>query len=198
MKLHLPVFLRKAVLACFASVTGCTLYSGGIVAAEDITLGASDSLTIDYASAGVITDLAGGTLQLMGDTELLLTSCGSGDGKTYSLFTGVSELLDAEGNVISLDSSNNAIAHYFDTSQPGNGFWAGATLVLTDEGTLQLVRHHETVKEPFTMTSGISGYIDCLYYAGVVLRILSMFPAHPLLMAVRFMVLSRCLTMARC
>ena len=46
MKLHLPVLLRKALLACFAI---CSAYTMGLVAsAADLTLGNEDSLTIDY------------------------------------------------------------------------------------------------------------------------------------------------------
>ena len=62
MKLHLPVRLRKAVLACFSVVSVCTLYSGGIAAADDITLADEDSLAVDYADSSSITGLSGGML----------------------------------------------------------------------------------------------------------------------------------------
>ena len=83
MKLHIPVLLRKALLACFAV---CSAYTMGLVAsAADLTLGKEDSLTIDYADIASIPDLVNGTLQLNGDTLLLLSNCGVGDGKTYTL-----------------------------------------------------------------------------------------------------------------
>ena len=162
MKLHLPVLLRKALLACFAF----SLASGAAHAA-DLTLGGEDLLTIDYAEADSIPDLAGCTLQLKGDTNLLLSNCGSGDGKTYTLFTGVSGLVDAEGNPISLDSTNNAISNYFDITQPGTGFWADGTLVLTDDGTLQLVLHNEVEKNAVTVSTRQYGGVDYQYYEGV-------------------------------
>ncbi|MBQ8517726.1 MAG: hypothetical protein IJ498_09135, partial [Akkermansia sp.] len=140
MKLHLPVLLRKALLACFSFTLACSMNSGSATAA-DLTLGGEDSLTIDYDDTDSIPDLENGTLQLRGDTSLLLSNCGSGDGKTYTLLTGVSRLIDAQGNIITLDSSNNTASLYFDTSQPGIGFWADATLQLTSDGVLQLVRY---------------------------------------------------------
>ena len=163
MKLHLPVLLRKALLACFSFTFACT----SSAAAADLTLGNEDSLTIDYADIASIPDLENGTLQLNGDTLLLLSNCGVGDGKTYTLLTGVSALLDAEGNAIVLDSSNNAISHYFDTTRPGTGFWADATLALTDDGMLQLVRREESVREAVTITIRQIGSVDYRYYTGV-------------------------------
>ncbi|MDO5472920.1 MAG: hypothetical protein Q4F35_06270, partial [Akkermansia sp.] len=145
MKLHLPVRLRKAVLACFSVVSVCTLYSGGIAAAADLTLAEADSLAVDYADSSSITDLSGGTLTLAGGTELLLTNCGEGDGKTYTLLTGVSSLLDVDGNPLTLTEENKAASLYFDTTQPGTGFWAGGTLMLDANGNLLLVRHSEHV-----------------------------------------------------
>ncbi len=152
MKLHLPVLLRKAVLACF-SVAFAYSMSSGSTAAADLTLGGDDSLAVDCADPSSITDLAGGTLTLAGGTELRISNCGTGDGKTYTLLTSVSGLLDDEGNVISLDSSNNAIANYFDTTQPGTGFWADATLSLTDDGILQLVLHDQTGQGALSITT---------------------------------------------
>ena len=165
MKLHLPVLLRKALLACFSV---CFAYSmGSVVSAANLTLGNEDSLTIDYADIASIPDLENGTLQLNGDTLLLLSNCGVGDGKTYTLLTGVSALLDAEGNAIVLDSSNNAISHYFDPTRPGTGFWADATLLLTADGTLQLVRHNETVKAVQTITTRQTETLVYNYYEGI-------------------------------
>ena len=168
MKLHLPLFLRKSLLSCIALVAGCTLSSVSLAFADDPVLGAGDELSIDYAAADSIPNLENGSLQLTVDTLLQLLNCGSGDGKTYTLATGISCLLDAEGNAITLDSSNNAISNYFDTTQPGTGFWADGTLVLND-GTLQLVRHNETVLEAVTITTRQTGDVDYQYYEGVIL-----------------------------
>ncbi len=103
----------------------------------------------------------------MGGTQLILSNCGEGDGKTYTLANGVSALLDAEGNELLLDSSNNTISHYFDTTQPGTGFWADATLSLAEDGTLQLVRHNETVKAAQTITTRQTASLVFSYYAGI-------------------------------
>ena len=131
--------------------------------AANLTLGAADSLSVDYSASGSQQDLNNGILRLSGGTTLLLSSCGEGDGKTYILFTGVTRLVDAAGNTITLDSSNNAISNYFDTTQPGSGFWANGTLQL-NHGALQLVLHNETVKEAITITSRTT-YLQ--YYAGI-------------------------------
>ncbi len=165
MKLHLPVLLRKALLACFSV---CFAYSmGSLVSAANLTLGNEDSLTIDYADIASIPDLENGTLQLNGDTLLLLSNCGVGDGKAYTLLTGVSVLLDAEGNAIVLDSSNNFISHYFDTTRPGVGFWVNSTLQLTSDGSLQLVRHAESIKDAVAITTRQIGSVNYHYYTGV-------------------------------
>ncbi len=167
MKLHLPVRLRKAVLAFFSVVSVCTLYSGGIVAAADLTLAEADSLVVDYADSSSITDLSGGTLALAGGTELLLKNCGEGDGKTYTLLTGVSSLLDAEENPLTLTDENKAASLYFDTTLPGTGFWAGGWLQLTSEGHVQLVLHGEEVQEALTISTRQTGDVDYQYYEGV-------------------------------
>ena len=161
MKLHLPVLLRKTLLACFAFTFDCSATS----AAADLTLGGDASLTIDYAAANSIPDLAGGTLQLSGDTVLLLSNCGVGDGKTYTLLTGVGALSDADGNPLTLTDENNTASLYFDTSRPGSGFWADGWLQLTSEGHVQLVLHNETVKEAITITS--RNHYASKYYAGI-------------------------------
>ncbi|MBQ2379538.1 MAG: hypothetical protein II295_04015, partial [Akkermansia sp.] len=163
MKLHLPVLLRKALLASFTFSFACSAAAH----AADLTLGNEDSLTIDYAAADSIPDLEGGTLILNGDAILQLLNCGKGDGKTYTLATGISKLLDAEGNAITLVSTNNAISKYFDVTQPGTGFWAGSALVLTADGTLQLVRHNETVTAAETNTTRQTGGAVYQYYAGI-------------------------------
>ena len=166
MKLHLPVFLRKSLFSCFALVAGCTLSSGTLAFADDLVLGAGDTLSIDYAAADSIPDLENGTLQLDGDALLQLLNCGSGDGKTYALATGVSGLVDAEGNPISLDSTNNAISNYFDTTRPGAGFWAGGTLQLNN-GALQMVLHNKTVKEALEITKQETWIQNYSYYKSI-------------------------------
>ena len=167
MKLHLPLFLRKSVLSCLALVAGYTLSSGTLAFADDLVLGTGEEFSIDYADSASIPNLENGTLQLEGDTLLQLLNCGSGDGKTYTLATGVTRLEDAEGNAITLDSSNNSISNYFDITQPGTGFWADATLQLTVDGTLQLVRHAETVKDAVTISTRQTGDVNYEYYEGV-------------------------------
>ncbi len=131
-----------------------------------LILSEQDTLSIDYADADTLLH-ADGVLQLMGGTQLILSNCGEGDGKTYTLATGVSALLDAEGNELLLDSSNNTISHYFDTTQPGTGFWADATLSLSEDGILQLVRHHETVKAAQTITTHQTESLVYNYYEGI-------------------------------
>lgn len=123
MKPHLPVRLFQSVLVCLLSV--CFTVGSG-VAWADLTLSEQESVTIDHADTITVPEVDG-ELRLLGGTQLNLENCGEGDGKTYTLFTGVSELLDAQGNAITLDSSNNSISNYFDTTQPGSGFWADAS-----------------------------------------------------------------------
>ena len=141
--------------------------SNGSVLKSDLVLEKNASLSVDYAGTGSATSLDKSVLSLQGGTRLQLSGCGNGDGKTYTLLTGVSELKDAKGNAISLNSTNNAIAKYFDTSQPGTGFWAGAKLELTDDGTLQLVRHNQAVKEAVEITARQTGGVNCQYYEGI-------------------------------
>ena len=141
--------------------------SNGSVLKSDLVLEKNASLSVDYAGTGSATSLNNSALSLLGGTRLQLSGCGNGDGKTYTLLTGVSELKDAKGNAISLNSTNNAIDKYFDTSQPGTGFWAGAKLELTDDGTLQLVRHNQAVKEAVEITARQTGGVNCQYYEGI-------------------------------
>ena len=85
MKLHIPVLLRNALLACFSVAFAYSMsrdsdsMSRDGAAAADLTLGSEDSLTIDYGIADCIIDLENGTLQLEGATKLLLSNCGEGD-----------------------------------------------------------------------------------------------------------------------
>ena len=163
MKLHLPIFLRKAILALML------VYGVPALHAANLTLGAEDSLSVDYSASGSLLDLNNGTLRLSGGTTLQLSSCGEGDGKTYILLSGVSELLDAQGNVISLDSTNNAASLYFDATQPGSGFWVDAKLQLVD-GNLQLVLHNKTVKAAQMITTSQYNPSDYQYYDGLIFK----------------------------
>ena len=163
MKLQLPVLLRKALLACFAFTFACSATS----AAADLTLGGDASLTIDYAAANSIPDLAGGTLTLNGDAILLLSNCGVGDGKTYTLLTGVGALLDAEGNPLTLTDENRVVSLYFDTSQPGTGFWANGWLQLASDDSVQLVLHDTEVLEALTITTRQTASLTYNYYEGI-------------------------------
>ena len=168
MKLHLPVRLFKSVLSCLSVVAaGLTLFSGTLLANSSLTLGSGDSLSVDYAAADSIADLDGGELRLNGDAALLLFNCGEGDGRYYTLLTGVSGLLDKDGNELTLNSSNNNISKYFDTTQPGTGFWANSTLQLTSDGLLRLVRHNQTVQNALTITSRKTNGASYRYYKGV-------------------------------
>ncbi len=167
MKLHLPVRLLRYVFSCFSLAAVFSLSSGSVTAADTLVLNSESVLSIDYADVSSIFDLSGGILQLSGDTLLNLSNCGEGDGKTYTLLTGVSALRDAEGNAIVLDSSNNFISHYFDTTRPGVGFWVNSTLQLTSDGSLQLVRHAESIKDAVAITTHQIGSVNYHCYTGV-------------------------------
>lgn len=131
-------------MSCQVAVAGFILFNGSVVSADNLRLGGEDSLVIDYADSSSITDLNNGDLQLKGDTLLSLLNAGAGDGKTYTLMIGVSGLVDAEEYAIKLDDTNNAASLYFDTTQPGTGFWAAGRLVLVD-GNLQIENHNEDI-----------------------------------------------------
>ncbi|MBO5684647.1 MAG: PEP-CTERM sorting domain-containing protein [Akkermansia sp.] len=148
---------------------GDTLAFGvnGSVLKSALVLGDEATLNIDFSGSGSATSLNNSTLTLQGGSWLQLSSCGSGDGKTYTLLTGVSGLVDSDGNELILDSSNNAISNYFDTTQPGTGFWKDSSLALTADGALQLVRHNEEVKEAITITSRQDGGANYQYYESV-------------------------------
>ena len=123
---------------------GESLYvgSGTILAIESSSAVLKSNLTLSNESALSVNgsaSLNNNTLILHGGTDFSLSSIG--DGCRYDIFSNVSKLMDAEGNTISLDSTNNKAALYFDATQPGTGFWADSTLQLTEDGTLQLVRY---------------------------------------------------------
>lgn len=127
---------------------------------SNLVLGSGGTL-----ACGAAANLNSNTLTLRGGSGFQLTA--SGDGKTYTLFTGVAGLKDAHGNTIALNSTNNAISNYFDATQPGTGFWADATLMLTDNGTLQLIRHEDEVKGALELHTHHSSGEKYLYYASV-------------------------------
>lgn len=141
--------------------------SNGSVLKSDLVLEKNASLSVDYSGTGAATSLNDSVLVLQGGTRLQLSGCGNGDGKTYTLLTGVSELKDALGGAIILTSDNNAITNYFDISQPGTGFWSGSTLILTDDGVLQLVLHEKDVQEAVTLTKRQTSVTDYQYYEEV-------------------------------
>ena len=138
----------------------------GAVLDSSLSLG-DGKLSIDYSGSGAATSLNNSALTLLGGTQLQLSNLTGGDGKAYELFTGIGSLLGSDGNALVLDDTNNAISNYFDPTRPGSGFWAGATLQLTDAGTLQLVLHNETVKEAITITSRQTNPSAYQYYAGI-------------------------------
>lgn len=144
--------------------------SNGSVLKSDLVLEKNASLSVDYAGTGSATSLNNSALSLLGGTRLQLSGCGNGDGKTYTLLTGVSELKDAKGNAISLNSTNNAIDKYFDTSQPGTGFWGNSTLRLTSEGSLQLVLHNGTINPASEFTERHPEGATYRYYSSVAFR----------------------------
>ena len=140
--------------------TTLAVQSAGAVLDSNLVLGDKGGFEVGAAAS-----LNNNLLTLQGNTSFTLTA--AGDGKTYTLLTGVSGLLDAQGNAISLDSSNNAASLYFDTTQPGTGFWADATLQLSADGILRLVRHNESVKAAVTISTRRTGSVDYQYYEGV-------------------------------
>ncbi len=156
MKLHLPVRLLTSVLVCLFFVY---LTVGSGIAWADLTLSEQGSVNIDYSDSSSVPDV-GGELHLLGGTQLNLENCDAGDGRAYTLFTGISELVDARGNTITLDSTNNPISNYFDTTRPGTGFWAGATLELSS-GELRLIRYTEiTTPDGYNISVPVDELVD--------------------------------------
>lgn len=142
--------------------------SNDAVLRADLSLADDATLQVDFSGSGAETNMNDSTLTLHGGSRLQLQNCGTGDGKTYTLLTCVSTLLDKDGNELTLDSSNNVVSLYFDTTQPGTAFWADATLHLTDDGSLQLVRHNETVKVAESIDTRQSGdSFDYSYYKSI-------------------------------
>lgn len=167
MKLHLPVLLRKAIVACILAVAAIM-----DPASASLILGSGDSLPVDFADVSSIPNLNNGALQLSGGTQLQLVNCGIGDGKLYTLASGVSSLLDADGRVLTLDSTNGGVSFYFDTTRPGTGFWAEGTLNCIN-GYLQLLLHDQSVKTPVTLSSRKTDEVNYQYYRTILAKNLS-------------------------
>ena len=145
-------------------------YGVSAVQAANLTLGTEDTLSVNYSESGSLQDLENGSLQLNGGTTLLLTYCGEGDGKSYTLLTGVSGLFGADGSAITLNEENNDASLYFDATKPGSGFWAAADLLLVN-GALQLQMHNEDLKDTLTITEQHTTVFgtgaDLQYYTGI-------------------------------
>lgn len=167
MKPHCPVWLFKSLCFCASFAVPYSLYIGVPVKASTLVLDSGSIVAIDYADDASIASLNSGTLQLMGGTTLLLSNCGELDGRVYTLFTGVTQLLDAAGNAIILDSDSNAAEQYFDTTRTGTGFWADSRLQLSSEGNLQLVRHVSGVKEAEVVSIRQTDSPGYQYYSSV-------------------------------
>ena len=137
------------------SVTG----AGGSLNGHSLTLQEGASLILTGAV------LSRETTDVDQDGELSLIVTPTGDGKTYTLLTGVSALVDKEGNALTAGSYSTD--DLFDSSQPGAGFWAGGTLVYAADGTLTLIRHNEIVKDALDVTSRQTRSVDYSYYKGI-------------------------------
>ena len=137
------------------SVTG----AGGSLNGHSLTLQEGASLIL----TGAVQSRE--TTDVDQDGELSLIVTPTGDGKTYTLLTGVDVLVDKTGNALAAGSY--AIDDLFDSSQPGSGFWTGGALVYAADGTLTLVRHNETVKDALDVTTRQTGSVDYSYYAGI-------------------------------
>lgn len=68
--------------------------ANGAVLKSALLLGEEAKLSVDFSGRGAATSLNGSTLSLQGGSQLQLSGCGNGDGKTYVLFTDVSSLTD--------------------------------------------------------------------------------------------------------
>ena len=137
------------------SVTG----AGGSLNGHSLTLQEGASLILTGAV------LSRETIDANGDGGLSLIVIPTGDGKTYTLLTGISSLLDKNGDTLAAGSYS--VNDYFDKTAPGSGFWADATLVYTADGMLQIVRHGETVKESLEITEQQTGTQDYSYYKSI-------------------------------
>ncbi|MDO5473014.1 MAG: hypothetical protein Q4F35_06740, partial [Akkermansia sp.] len=134
----------------------------------DSSLNFSDgTLSLDYGSATAPSSMQGNDLTLSGGTTLHLIPGTTTDGKYINLLTNVGTLYGADGSQLIFSSANNAASQYFDTSQPGSGYWKDATLQLTPDGTLQMQLHNETVKNALTITARKTGSVNYCYYESI-------------------------------
>ena len=148
---------------------GRELHVGKTDAVLDTTLQLSDGLLcMDFSGTGETVSLNNTNLHLQGETGLQLRDAGKEDGRVYDLFTDIYGLKDANGNALVLSADNNAAALYFDAERPGTGFWKNATLQLTDDGTLQLVRYTDiTIPTGYARTVAMDEPSDFTRYAGL-------------------------------
>ena len=125
------------------------------------------SLTLQEGASLILTGavISRETTDVDQDGELSLIVTPTGDGKTYTLLSGVSALVDKAGNSLTIGSYS--IDELFDSSQPGSGFWAGGTLVYAADGTLTLIRYNETVKDALDVTTRQTSGADYQYYKGL-------------------------------
>ena len=148
---------------------GRELHVGKTDAVLDTTLQLSDGmLCMDFSGTGETVSLNNTNLHLQGETGLQFRDAGKEDSRVYDLFTDIYGLKDANGNALVLSADNNAAALYFDAERPGTGFWKNATLQLTDDGTLQLVRYTDiTIPTGYARTVVMDEPSDFTRYAGL-------------------------------
>ncbi len=143
---------------------GTTLeLAGANTITGNVQMLADSILHIDFSGNENATQLQ--SLSLGEDTNLLLTVASGGDGKTYTLLSGLSNVQDKNGNT--LTAGSYSINDYFDETDPGSGFWADATLVYTADGMLQIMRHNETVKDALEITEHQTGDQDYSYFKSI-------------------------------
>ena len=126
------------------------------------------SLTLQQGASLILTGavISRETTDVDQDGKLSLIVTPTGDGKTYTLLTGVDVLVDKTGNALAAGSY--AIDDLFDSTLPGSGFWTGGTLVYAADGTLTLIRHNETVKSALDVASRQTDNTqDYRYYVGI-------------------------------
>lgn len=181
MKLHLPLSLLSAVLLATASLysraqavdiplvleSGQELNLTGNTGGLQSPLILSDGiLSIDYSNATTPASLNGNALSLSGGTALHLIPGTATDGRVINLLTNVGTLYGTDGTPLVLNEQNNAAANYFDTTQPGTGYWANATLQLTEDGTLQMVRYTDvSIPEDYTVVE-VNSAEDIVNHSG--------------------------------
>ena len=127
----------------------------GAVLDSDLSLAAGGRLHLDYSGTGPVTSLNQHTLTLSGDTELNLSGLVDPYGRTITLLTGISDILDSSGSSLSQDSSNKPLSDFFTISNPGLSYLENAALSFSD-GNLQLLVSRRPVT---TITNKQSGLV---------------------------------------